>query len=522
VAGGYVRRSDRGAGPDPSVGATGEKPPDGTGHRPFPANPSKYGPLAGIIVGGDEDQNGVYSITPSGISTFYSLGISEPESLQIADSTGNYYGVDSANRSILAGQSSDFSWKSGDLLVASEAGAPGPQLARVCWNGAALQVQALTYGTGSATVGQWEGISFAPMGIGSVAPPVTGLGSLAGSVYDDLNNDGKKQAGEPGVDGVTVTLTGTTQGNAVTMTTATGADGSYYFGHVGPGTYSILESTPAGSIEGKDTAGTLGGTAGIGRIDGISMTPGAVGTGYLFGLDRPPHFTTTPVTQASASIKQLSRPYVYNAGASDPDGDPLTFTLLYGPSGMTVATTGQVNWGGAFAGSFPVALKVSDGRGGSAEQDYTLTVIPAGSTQQFWPPYFTSTPVVDAVASQSYAYQATAFEPDIPSTWTLTFSVVSGPAGLTSTSTGLVSWTPTASQLGPNPVTLQVIDNRGSTATQSYTIVVRQDPANDPPMIVSTLITSTIVNQDYQYPVKALDDDHDALSYSLLVAPPRA
>jgi len=293
-----------------------------------PNNPGQYGPLAGTIVVADEGQAALDAITPAGTVTLVNLGISHLERVQVVDPTENFFGIDQDNSVILGAAAADLTWMGGDLLVNSE-GTASPALTRVSYTGAALQTQALTLGPGSATLSRWEKFTFAPIGVGPLVPPAAGMGSLAGSVYDDLNNDGRQQPGEPGIDGVTVTLTGTTtQGNAVTLSTTTGASGSYDFGHLWPGTYSILKSTPAGSIEGKDTHGTLGGTAGIGRIDGITMTPGAVGTGYLFGLDRPPHFTTTPVTQASSPSQQLPRPYVYNAGATDPDGDPLTFTLL--------------------------------------------------------------------------------------------------------------------------------------------------------------------------------------------------
>jgi large repetitive protein len=68
--------------------------------------------------------------------------------------------------------------------------------------------------------------------------------------------------------------------------------------------------------------------------------------------------------------------YRYDAGATDPDGDPLTYSLLSGPQFMTVdPTTGQVNWLPAEAdlGVHPVILHVHDGRGGSAEQRYLLS-----------------------------------------------------------------------------------------------------------------------------------------------------
>src|SRR5208283_3256400 len=52
--------------------------------------------------------------------------------------------------------------------------------------------------------------------------------SLSGFVYVDANDDGTKQAGESGIAGVTIALTGTDDlNNAINLTTTTLADGSY-------------------------------------------------------------------------------------------------------------------------------------------------------------------------------------------------------------------------------------------------------------------------------------------------------
>ena len=57
-------------------------------------------------------------------------------------------------------------------------------------------------------------------------PPST----LAGVVYYDTNSSGSFDAGEPGLGGVTVTLTGTNGlGQAVNISTKTQKDGSYLF-----------------------------------------------------------------------------------------------------------------------------------------------------------------------------------------------------------------------------------------------------------------------------------------------------
>ncbi len=90
--------------------------------------------------------------------------------------------------------------------------------------------------------------------------------SLAGFVYFDADNDGIKDAGETGIQNVDIRLQGTDHlSNAVDITIQTGADGSYYFGDLRPGTYSITQTQPLVAINGKeyldgtDTIGTPGG-----------------------------------------------------------------------------------------------------------------------------------------------------------------------------------------------------------------------------------------------------------------------
>src|SRR5262249_41588640 len=196
-------------------------------------------------------------------------------------------------------------------------------------------------------------------------------------------------------------------------------------------------------------------------------------------LNRPPAFMTQPNTEALPGL-----PYTYPAAATDPDGDPLHFTLLTGPAGMQVdAATGKVTWSPqpADLGAHAVALRVDDGHGGSAEQDYTVNAITAPPNR---PPVFTSTPVVDANVNTPYSYQAAARDPDQEP---LAFSVVSGPQGLkVDAQSGQVTWKPKAEQLGTGTVTLQVDDGQGGTATQTYSVVVAAEAGNHPPVIVST------------------------------------
>jgi hypothetical protein len=108
--------------------------------------------------------------------------------------------------------------------------------------------------------------------------------SLSGLVYNDANNDGVREAGEAGLAGATVTLTGTTSSNqAVNLSQHTDAYGYYSFTNLAPGTYALREAPPAGYLAGKTSAGSQGGTAALGSLSGIALGAAVDGTGNNFG-----------------------------------------------------------------------------------------------------------------------------------------------------------------------------------------------------------------------------------------------
>ncbi|MBX9578866.1 MAG: hypothetical protein K2X87_01035 [Gemmataceae bacterium] len=75
--------------------------------------------------------------------------------------------------------------------------------------------------------------------------------SVGDFVWEDRNANGQQDAGEPGIDGVRVTLTGADgAGNSITRTTATAGGGGYLFDGLSPGTYTVAVDTTSPALAG--------------------------------------------------------------------------------------------------------------------------------------------------------------------------------------------------------------------------------------------------------------------------------
>ena len=78
--------------------------------------------------------------------------------------------------------------------------------------------------------------------------------SLGNLVWNDANNNGLRDAGEPGLGGVTVRVYDSA--NALLATTITDANGNYTFGNLTPGSYSIEADLPTGFVSSSGTNGS--------------------------------------------------------------------------------------------------------------------------------------------------------------------------------------------------------------------------------------------------------------------------
>jgi hypothetical protein len=93
-----------------------------------------------------------------------------------------------------------------------------------------------------------------------VTPPVvTTPGTISGTVYNDTNNNGSKDAGEAGLPNFIINLySGSTIGGAVLKTTTSDANGFYSFGSLTTGTYFVEEINQSGwNQDTSDMAVTL-------------------------------------------------------------------------------------------------------------------------------------------------------------------------------------------------------------------------------------------------------------------------
>lgn len=444
-----------------------------------PNDPARYGPLAGQILAPNESRTGFWAIDVSGTFKFYDIGISSIENIHIIPANENFFGVDYGSGKILGAPASEFSGMVGDILLDQEYGAG---LYTLTWDGAKLQTQKLDLSKNSVTPVLWEGSTFAPAGIGEV-PAVSQEPGLANwTVFIDQNHNGQLDPGEP--------------------STVTDKFGNYEFDNITPGTYDVSVVGQPGWTQTQPAAGPAS----------VNLEPGQVVSGIQFGetqsktASRQPAIVSTP-----PSVAAVGTLFRYNAVVRNPDGTALTFDLPAHPDGMTVdPSTGVVVWNPTATeiGSQTIVLRVQDGQGRYALQPFQVNVTAANHA-----PVIVSTPPSQAVVNIAWQYLARAQDAENAP---ITFGLLSGPMGMVvNPSTGVVSWTPGAADLGPQSVTLTASDPAGSESLQTFTVNVVASAPEVPPSISSTPRTTTRLGRSYVYSIQVSNPGGQPLTYHL-------
>ena len=254
-------------------------------------------------------------------------------------------------------------------------------------------------------------------------------------------------------------------------------------------------------------------------IGGEAVQQYTLSVGAVSANPNAPVILSTP--PALAVVDEL---YLYLPLAQDPDGDPLNWSLVAAPAGMTIdADSGRIDWTPDISqfGSASVILQVDDGLGGVARQFYTVEVFTDAPNRS---PRFNSTPAFFATVDQAYSQNVIALDPEGSQ---VTYELVSGPVGMTldlvppASSSGLqpvafINWIPATADIGPQTVELRASDPDGAAALQTFILNVRGD--NTAPQITTTPLQTVTANTIYRYDADAIDAE-DAVRFELLVAP---
>ena len=217
--------------------------------------------------------------------------------------------------------------------------------------------------------------------------------------------------------------------------------------------------------------------------------------------NRPPSVSGAPTTSVVAGTA-----YTFTPTASDPDDDPLTFSISNPPAWATFsATDGKLSGtpSAANVGTFAdITISVSDGLATSSLPAFTITVTAPTRTNR--PPTISGTPSSTARPGVVYTFQPTAADADSDP---LTFTIANKPTWATfNVTTGLLRGTPAAGNVGTSSnIVISVSDGKASASLPAFSITVGS--SNSPPVISGTPATAVQIGKKYTFTPTASDAD---------------
>ncbi|XZE55261.1 putative Ig domain-containing protein [Planctomycetaceae bacterium SH139] len=177
-----------------------------------------------------------------------------------------------------------------------------------------------------------------------------------------------------------------------------------------------------------------------------------------------PKIESTPMRAAVIDL-----PYRYQVIANDADGDPLTYSLAWGPNGMMIdPETGMLGWAPTAeqSGNHQIIIRVEDNQGGLVLQDYVLTAVASNI-----PPVINSTPQLVTGLNLPWTYRPTALDANGDLAQFSLATDQPNPSGAEfDNSFNIIRWTPT--DVGVYQFNLLADDYRGGRTSHVFEVTV--------------------------------------------------
>jgi hypothetical protein len=273
--------------------------------------------------------------------------------------------------------------------------------------------------------------------------------------------------------------------------------------------WAVFDPT-SGSLSGTPTQTGAFPNIVISVSDGFQSTALAA---FTITVSSPTQTNTPPtIFGQPATGVAVGSLYSFTPTASDPDGDRLTFSVQNPPAWASFNTTSGTLSGAptsSQAGTYSnIVISVSDGTFSAS--------LPAFSIKVVAPLTISGSPATQVIAGKSYSFQPIT---NASSGTALTFSIRNAPTWANfSASTGVLSGTPTTSQVGTYAnIVISVSDGTQSSALAAFSITVSN--ANSPPTISGTPPRSVNVGALYTFTPTASDPDGDTLTFSIANKP---
>jgi len=183
-----------------------------------------------------------------------------------------------------------------------------------------------------------------------------------------------------------------------------------------------------------------------------------------------------PLAPGQFTQTDEDQPLVITLAATDPDGDPLIYSILSQPAFGTLGTLDPINHqltytpDPDYVGQVSFMFQVVDGQGGSATARINIDVLPVNDAP-------TLGVVADQMVVAGELLALALVGADVDGGDTLTYALVGGPAGMTvDDANGVLQWTaPFLDAIAVYPVMVRVSDGQGGEDQVSFNVTVDPD-----------------------------------------------